>query len=123
MGLGKSTQCISLIYMTLEDSKRDIPPSIQFLNNKHESFKLIICLPRLIKNWEDEFKLHTDISQLNVVTYHGKKRKEIGLEQWSEADIVISSYHFLAHELSQPNNSEIFWIYHSEWYQVVLDEA
>ncbi|MBW0588864.1 hypothetical protein O181_128579 [Austropuccinia psidii MF-1] len=35
MGLGKSIQCISLICMTLEDSKRDITQSIQFLNRKN----------------------------------------------------------------------------------------
>ena len=81
MGLGKSIQCISLICMTLEDSKRDIPPSIHFINKKQKHSTLIICLPCLIKNWEDELKLHTDISQLKIVTYHWKKRKEIGLKK------------------------------------------
>ncbi|MBW0562630.1 hypothetical protein O181_102345 [Austropuccinia psidii MF-1] len=123
MGLGKSIQCISLIFMTLEYFKRDIPPSINFVNQKQKHSILIICLPRLIKNWEDELKLHTDISRLKIVTYHGKKRKEIGLKKWSEADIVISSYHLLAHEFGKPNNIENSWIYHSEWYRVVLDEA
>ncbi|MBW0531243.1 hypothetical protein O181_070958 [Austropuccinia psidii MF-1] len=35
MGLGKSIQCISLICMTLEDSKRDIQPSLHFLNKNN----------------------------------------------------------------------------------------
>ncbi|MBW0463081.1 hypothetical protein O181_002796 [Austropuccinia psidii MF-1] len=81
MGLGKSIQCISLICITLKNSKRYILPSIQFLNKNQNHFTLIICLPCLIKNWEDEFKLHTEISQLKLFTYHWKKRKEIGLEE------------------------------------------
>ncbi|MBW0534996.1 hypothetical protein O181_074711 [Austropuccinia psidii MF-1] len=79
MGLAKSIQCISLIYMTLEDYKIDIPPSIQVLNKKQKHSTLIICLPFLRKNWEDEFKLHKCVSRLNLVTHNGKKRKEIGL--------------------------------------------
>ncbi|MBW0485699.1 hypothetical protein O181_025414 [Austropuccinia psidii MF-1] len=123
IGIGKSIQYISLMCMTLEDSKRNIPPSIHFLNKKQKHSTLIICLPCLIKNWEDEFKLHTDLSRLKLVTYHGKKRKDFGFKKCSKADISISSYHLLAYELGQPNNIESSWIHNSEWYQVVLDEA
>jgi SWI/SNF-related matrix-associated actin-dependent regulator of chromatin subfamily A3 len=64
---------------------------------------------------------HFDLSTLNALTtikYHGQNRERFTTKLYG-ADIVITTYHTLAAEVSNSNHL----INDIEWYRLVLDEG
>jgi DNA repair protein RAD5 len=89
--------------------------SIEFGYQEKEMKKgsvLIVCPASLIKNWKNEFNIHTDIKQEKLMEYHGSNRDEM-LEK-SKADIIITSYNILEKDVI---------LQRKKYNTVILDEA
>jgi SWI/SNF-related matrix-associated actin-dependent regulator of chromatin subfamily A3 len=111
MGLGKTLQVISTI---LEGS---------------EGTTLIIAPVSVMSNWAQQMKRHVkEKNALKVLTYHGS-RKKMTFQEFSEYDVVITTYGTLAAEYSPPKSKTIEPIprkdglFSMNWARVVLDEG
>ncbi len=95
MGLGKTVQVIAFLSRIQNDE-------ITVKAKKSESSKsktakvLIACPKSLIFNWQDEFAKFAP--KMKVLCYQGKNRQTF-LEQISNFDIVITTYHSLRQDI------------------------
>ena len=72
----------------------------------------------LLFSFADHNFRHLDGS-LNVLKYHGVKRKELVLPHIQDADIVLTTYNTLVAEFG----SKASPLHRLNWYRVVLDEG
>lgn len=73
---------------------------------------LIVCPASLIKNWKNEFNIHTDIKEEKILEYHGCNRDE--MLKKSKVDIIITSYNILEKDII---------LQRKKYNTVILDEA
>ncbi|KAI5260950.1 SNF2 family DNA-dependent ATPase domain-containing protein [Aureobasidium subglaciale] len=123
MGLGKTLEIISLLVSDLED----FSPSQQ----GESSTTLIVAPLSVMSNWSDqkadliEVARHVRKDQpLRVYTYHGAGKKSMGPQDFSQYDVVITTYQTLASDWAsggQPPKSK--GLYSVHWRRVNLDEG
>ncbi|KEQ93443.1 hypothetical protein AUEXF2481DRAFT_110195 [Aureobasidium subglaciale EXF-2481] len=117
MGLGKTLEIISLLVSDLED----FSPSQQ-----GESSATLIVVPlSVMSNWSDQIARHVRKDQpLRVYTYHGVGKKSMGPQDFSQYDVVITTYQTLASAWAsggQPPKSK--GLYSVHWRRVILDKG
>lgn len=100
MGLGKTLQTIALILAAKEEGKRGT--------------SIVIAPASLVYNWREEFTKFAP--GLNVYTLAGKadEREEL-IKDYSNADVLITSYDVLKRDIDQYENCEFIY--------EVIDEA
>jgi SNF2 family DNA or RNA helicase len=82
-------------------------------NIKNDEKTLIVCPAGLIKNWKNEFELHTYSNiKSDILEYHGLKRK--GLLKNSKASIIITSYNIIEKD---------YYEFEETFKRIILDEA
>ncbi|KAI4745354.1 SNF2 family DNA-dependent ATPase domain-containing protein [Aureobasidium sp. EXF-12298] len=117
MGLGKTLEMISLLVSDLED----FTPSQQ----GESSATLIVAPLSVMSNWSDQIARHVRKDQpLRVYTYHGAGKKSMGPKDFSEYDVVITTYQTLASDWAsggKPPKSK--GLYSVHWRRVILDEG
>ena len=95
-GTGKSISMISLLQKTYKNNDKI----------------LIVCPSSVIKNWMNEFTLHTNLKTgFDVVEYHGVNRKSL---LNSDCKIMITSYNIINRDKE---------LYDIEFKRIILDEA
>jgi len=106
-GTGKSISIIALLQQKLKTNEKI----------------LIVCPSSLIKNWKNEFLIHTDLKvDLNILEYHGTQRKT--LLKNSKANIIITSYNILERDCcNNKNNKSDIDIFNINYKRIILDEA
>ena len=112
MGLGKTLQVISLIL-------------------KGEAGTTLIIAPvSVMSNWAQQMERHVKKKYaLNVLTYHGSSRKRMTSGEFSEYDVVITTYGTLSTEYwpRGTTNAEKIprkdGLFSMKWARVVLDEG
>ncbi|TIA12890.1 SNF2 family DNA-dependent ATPase domain-containing protein [Aureobasidium pullulans] len=117
MGLGKTLEMISLLVSDLED----FTPSQQ----GELGATLIVAPLSVMSNWSDQIARHVRKDQpLRVYTYHGAGKKSMSPEDFSQYDVVITTYQTLASDWAsggQPPKSK--GLYSVRWRRVILDEG
>lgn len=98
MGLGKSIQSIVHILREKQARRLDKPA-------------LVVVPTSMVPNWRSEFERFAP--SLNVVIWHGSKRKE-RIAEISQTDVVITTYALLARDSA---------ICKQHWHIAILDEA
>lgn len=130
MGMGKTLSVLALILRTLTSAHTWASDAVAVDGSHHRG---INCRPRsratlvvassdlMINEWLQELERHFDEDTkrlLKCIKYHGPDR-ERSLEELQETDIVITTYHTLASDVSNARRS----LERIEWYRLVLDEA
>lgn len=112
MGLGKTLQVISVI---LEGTK---------------GTTLIMAPVSVMSNWVQQIERHVKKERgLNVLTYHGSGRKKMTPKEFTQYDVVITSYGTLSTEYMPRGSSEppkiprTDGLFSMNWIRVVLDEG
>ncbi|CAD0048283.1 unnamed protein product [Aureobasidium pullulans] len=117
MGLGKTLEMISLLVSDLED----FSPGQQ----GELGATLIVAPLSVMSNWSDQIARHVRKDQpLRVYTYHGAGKKSMSPEDFSQYDVVITTYQTLASDWAsggQPPKSK--GLYSVRWRRVILDEG
>ncbi|KAH0173538.1 SNF2 family DNA-dependent ATPase domain-containing protein, partial [Aureobasidium melanogenum] len=117
MGLGKTLEMISLLVSDLEN----FTPS----QEDELSATLIIAPLSVMSNWSDQIARHVRKDQpLRVYTYHGAGKKSMGPQDFSQYDVVITTYQTLASDWAsggQPPKSK--GLYSARWRRIILDEG
>ena len=117
MGMGKTLEMISLIVA----NEKITSPS---------RTTLIIAPVGIMSNWSGQIAQHVKSEHaLRVLVYHGSGKKQMKAEDFSEHDVVITSYGTLATEYyprgkkdppAVPRSHGLFSI---KWRRVILDEG
>jgi SWI/SNF-related matrix-associated actin-dependent regulator of chromatin subfamily A3 len=130
MGMGKSLSILALILRTLGDGHKWASEHEKVLDNFSNHYKsrrrsratlIIASSDLMINEWFQEMKIHFKgqiYDALRTVKYHGKNR-ESNIDNLSESDIVITTYHTLYGDSDRGENP----LRNIEWYRLVLDEA
>ena len=115
MGLGKTIQIISLI---IADPQRSRQPT------------LIVAPLSVMSNWSGQAASHVKKEFTpRILTYHGQEKRGLTPEQFTEYDIVITTYQTMTLELYPYGKSEpeklpaARGLYSVAWRRVVLDEG
>ncbi|THZ84049.1 SNF2 family DNA-dependent ATPase domain-containing protein [Aureobasidium pullulans] len=86
---------------------------------------LIVAPLSVMSNWSDQIARHVRKDQpLRVYTYHGAGKKSMSPEDFSQYDVVITTYQTLASDWAsggQPPKSK--GLYSVRWRRVILDEG
>jgi len=117
MGMGKTLEMIGLMVADVEVAS----PS---------NATLIIAPVGVMSNWSGQIAHHVKSEHaLRVLTYHGSGKKPMEAEDFTEYDVVITSYGTLATEYLPRGKKDPPAIPHSQglfstkWRRVILDEG
>ncbi|CAN9434088.1 unnamed protein product [Alternaria alternata] len=130
MGMGKTLSILALVIRTLnaahswatqnETSEGEISQTPR-CNRRSRATLIVASSDLMINEWFQELDKHFDESSrrvLKVIKYHGPHR-HTPTDRFLEADIVITTYHTLASDLTGTKGV----LRDIEWYRLVLDEA
>ncbi|EME89499.1 uncharacterized protein MYCFIDRAFT_49082 [Pseudocercospora fijiensis CIRAD86] len=117
MGLGKTLQMIALVASESEGQAR--APT------------LVVAPVSVLSNWSGQAQFHThDDRKLSVYTYHASGRVKMKAEDFSQYDIVLTTYGTLASDFGVKKGSVIperklrsSGLYSVEWRRIILDEG
>jgi SWI/SNF-related matrix-associated actin-dependent regulator of chromatin subfamily A3 len=123
MGLGKTVQIISLILSGLE-SNMNKP-------GQGETHATLVIAPlSVMSNWRTQIEQHVrEDEPLRVLTYHGVKRGATKPGDFSNVDVVITTYGTLAAEFIPGSSKDPKFpkprsgLFAVKWGRVVLDEG
>ena len=112
MGLGKTLQVISVILESIKGTT------------------LIMAPVSVMSNWVQQIERHVKKETgLKVLTYHGSNRKKMTPGEFSQYDVVVTSYGTLSTEYfprgakTAPNVPRADGLFSMTWARVVLDEG
>ncbi|KAL1795986.1 hypothetical protein ACET3X_006210 [Alternaria dauci] len=130
MGLGKTLSILSLIcddasIAAAKDFCQKKPPPkphtalIQPTINSRAT--LLVCPLSTMTNWKEQIKEHfpQGTSTLRWIRYHGAERFSISPAKLADHDIVLTTYHIIAKDLTDRKRA----LPSINWFRIVLDEA
>jgi hypothetical protein len=105
-GTGKSISIISLLQKQLKNNEK----------------VLIVCPSSLIKNWKNEFLIHTNLNvDLDILEYHGPQRET--LLKNTKANIIITSYNIIERDHAKTTKKFTSDIFKMNFKRIILDES
>ncbi|KAI4689577.1 uncharacterized protein J4E88_002931 [Alternaria novae-zelandiae] len=130
MGLGKTLSILSLIcddtsivsakdFCQKRPPPRPYPGMIQPTINSRAT--LLVCPLSTMTNWKEQIKDHfpQGTSTLKWKRYHGSERFSITPEVLADHDIILTTYHIIAKDLTDKKRA----LPYINWFRIVLDEA
>ena len=122
MGLGKTLEMISLLVADNEKAGR------------RTGTTLIVAPLSVMSNWSGQIALHIHEDRaLSVYTYHGSGRTKMSATEFSQYDVVITTYQTLATDYlpkAKGDSAKLpekklreSGLYSMEWRRVILDEG
>lgn len=122
MGLGKTLEMIALLVADNEKAGR------------RTGTTLIVCPLSVMSNWSGQISTHMHQQKaLNIYIYHGSGRLQMKAEDFSQYDVVITTYQTLASDnmpkgkgaTSKAPEKKLrsSGLYSVEWRRVILDEG
>ncbi|KAI4716965.1 SNF2 family DNA-dependent ATPase domain-containing protein [Aureobasidium sp. EXF-10727] len=117
MGLGKTLEMISLLVSEHEDSTPSQEGEIKAT--------LIVAPLSVMSNWSDQIARHVRKDQpLRVYTHHGAGKKSMSPQDFSQYDVVITTYQTLASDwASGSQRPKSKGLYSVRWRRIILDEG
>jgi SWI/SNF-related matrix-associated actin-dependent regulator of chromatin subfamily A3 len=121
MGLGKTIEIISLIVAD---------PLLQSSPNDGSNTTLIVAPLSVMSNWSGQMERHVEKrNPLRVLTYHGPNRPIMAAKDFTEYDIVVTTYGMLTSEYFAQKTGKPaslpskHGLYSTSWRRIVLDEG
>ncbi len=118
-GLGKTISTLALILKNRAPVVRKA-----FSKGSRTAGTLVVCPVSVLRQWAQEIRdKATEMADLRVLIYHGKKRTN-DQNELATYDVVLTTYTVVGKEVPLPssnkNSGPIAFI---NWFRVVLDEA